>query len=81
MVNDAGIKTMVTNQAKEWTDLITAQMKEDAKLNSEQLGGQLDMLKEAATGMQQAQLKTLDVNFEKQVFYSFIALKFVCQYE
>jgi len=66
VVNDAGIKTMVTNQAKEWTDLITAQMKEDAKLNSEQLGGQLDMLKEAATGMQQAQLKTLDVNFEKE---------------
>lgn len=60
---------MVNDQAKEWTDLITNQMKENAKLNTEQLGGQLDMLKEAAEAMQQAQLKTLETHFEKQVFF------------
>merc|ERR1711874_637093 len=57
VVNDAAIKKMVNDQAKEWTDLITNQMKENAKLNTEQLGGQLDILKEAAEAMQQAQLK------------------------
>merc|ERR1712137_508697 len=66
VVNDAAIKKMVNDQAKEWTDLITNQMKENAKLNSEQLGGQLDMLKEAAEAMQQAQLKTLETHFEKE---------------
>lgn len=55
----------MNDQATEWTNLITAQMKEDAKLNTEQLGGQLDMLKEAAEAMQQAQLKTLEAHFEK----------------
>jgi len=66
IVNDAGIKKLVNDQATEWTNLITAQMKEDAKLNTEQLGGQLDMLKEAAEAMQQAQLKTLEAHFEKE---------------
>ena len=58
---------MVTEQAKEWTDLITRQMKEDATLNSEQLSGQLDMLKAAGEALQLAQIKTLETHFEKQV--------------
>jgi len=66
VIADAGIKAMVTEQAKEWTDLITRQMKEDATLNSEQLSGQLDMLKAAGEALQLAQIKTLETHFEKE---------------
>ena len=65
VVNDAGIKSMVNEQAKEWTELIGRHLKEEAALMIEQREAQKDILKPLAEGMQANQLKTLEAHFEK----------------
>lgn len=64
-MNDPGLKELVAEQTKEWSELVNRHMTEEWTLLKEQLEAQQDILKAVMLGAQSAQLKQLEARLEK----------------
>ena len=65
VVNDPGVKQVVIEQTKQWSEMIERHRKENWDLMKTHLQAQEDVLKKLMQAQQQVQLKELETIFDK----------------